>query len=78
MPRAPGVDVSQIKGNISDEDKQLAVNVFAYFVSTTDKSYGADVGRRIKMVEMNVWKKPGSAAKAQTTCEIEVGKGEFE
>ena len=77
MPYAE-VDISKIKGNISDEEKQLAINVFAYFISTPEKSYGADIGRRLKMVEMNVWKKEGSAAKAQTICEIEVVKGEFQ
>ncbi|RDB19869.1 hypothetical protein Hypma_013013 [Hypsizygus marmoreus] len=70
----PDVDVSQIKGNISDEEKQLAVKVFSHFVSTKDKSYGAGVGQRLKMVETNVWGKGEPTSYGETIFEIDVRK----
>lgn len=74
--QASDVDISYVNGNVSDEEKQLGMKVFAHFVSTQDKSYGAKVGQRLKMVEMNVWKKNGLAAYGETVFEIEVDKGE--
>lgn len=71
------LDVSSIKGNISDEEKLQCAKLFARFVSTRDKSYGADVGQRLKFLEMNVWGKGSSAAYGETVFEIEVEKGVF-
>jgi hypothetical protein len=78
LPQAANVDISQIKGNITDEQKQLGVNVFFHFVSTTGRSYGADIGQRLKIMEMNVWDKGvrGPADYGETIFEIEVTKGE--
>lgn len=73
--QAPDVDVSLIRGNVSKEEKQLGAKVFSHFVSTRDKSYGADIGQRLRMVEMNVWGKGGPAACGETIFEIEVEKG---
>lgn len=75
LARTPDVDISRIKGNLSDEEKQLGVKIFYHFVSTREKSYGADVGQRLRMVEMNVWGRDGPAAYGETIFEIEVGKG---
>jgi len=73
LPQAAAVDVSQIKGNVTDEQKQLAGNLFSYFVSTREKSYGADIGQRLKIVEMNIWGK-GEAAYGETIFEIDIQK----
>jgi acyl-coenzyme A thioesterase 13 len=75
LQRAPNIDISRIKGNVTDEQKQLEVNVLFYFISTREKSYGADIGQRLKIVEMNVWNKDGRAAYGETIFEIEVEKG---
>jgi hypothetical protein len=75
LPRAPNIDISQIKGNVTDEQKQLEVNVLFYFISTQEKSYGANIGQRLKIVEMNVWNKDGPAAYGETIFEIEIQKG---
>jgi acyl-coenzyme A thioesterase 13 len=77
LPQAPNVDISQIRGNITDEQKQLGVNIFFYFVGTTERSYGADIGQRLKIMEMNVWDNGsrGPARCGETIFEIEVVKG---
>jgi acyl-coenzyme A thioesterase 13 len=75
LPRAPNFDISHIKGNVTDEQKQLEVNVLFYFISTREKSYGADIGQRLKVMEMNVWNKDGAAAYGEIIFEIKVQKG---
>lgn len=67
-------NVSHIQGNVSDDTKRLGSRIFAYFVSTPDKSYGAEVGQRLRLVEVNVWGK-GASASGETIFEIEVTKG---
>ncbi|KAG7447740.1 uncharacterized protein BT62DRAFT_790387 [Guyanagaster necrorhizus] len=76
LPPAPHVDVSTIKGNISNEEKQLGANIFSYFVNSREESYGAEVGRRLRLVEMNIWGRDasGTAAQGQTIFEIDVEK----
>ncbi|KAK0443911.1 uncharacterized protein EV420DRAFT_1622822 [Desarmillaria tabescens] len=76
LPAAPYIDVSTIKGNISDEEKQLGANIFSYFVNSREESYGAEVGRRLRLVEMNIWGRDasGTAAQGQTIFEIDVEK----
>ncbi|KAK0499490.1 hypothetical protein EDD18DRAFT_1069622 [Armillaria luteobubalina] len=49
LPAAPHIDVSTIKGNISDEEKQLGANIFSYFVNSREESYGAEVGKRLRL-----------------------------
>jgi len=75
LAQAPNVDISQIKGNITDDQKQLLVNTFFYFVHPKEKIYGADIGQRLKILEMNVWAKGGSAPYGEVIFEIEVQKG---
>lgn len=67
-------DVLHIRGNVSDDTKRLGMRIFAYFVSTPDKSYGAAVGQRLKLVEVNVWGN-GASASGETIFEIGVTKG---
>ncbi|KAK0207081.1 hypothetical protein DFS33DRAFT_1273408 [Desarmillaria ectypa] len=78
LPAAPHIDVSTIKGNISDSEKQLGANIFSYFVNSREESYGAEVGRRLRLIEMNIWGRDasGTAAQGQTIFEIDVEKGE--
>ncbi|KAF8076894.1 hypothetical protein FPV67DRAFT_1473057 [Lyophyllum atratum] len=67
-------DVSHIRGNVSDDEKRLALKILAHFVSTREKSYGADVGQRLKMVEVNVWGRDSPGAYGETVFEVEVEK----
>lgn len=85
-------EVSQVKGNVSPVDmKWRCLAIFRYFVGT-GSTYGADIGRRLKMVELNVWdhrvekaegsecemgKKEVEAKYAETIFEINVEKGVF-
>ncbi|KAH0588185.1 hypothetical protein H2248_006900 [Termitomyces sp. 'cryptogamus'] len=68
------IDVSCVKGNVSEEEKRVALKIFSRFVSTHEKSYGADVGQRLKLVEVNVWQRDSQAATGQTIFEIDVTK----
>ena len=67
-------DVSNIKGNISDDLKRLGQAAWDFFVSTEDKSYGANIGKRFKFVEMNIWGEKGLSY-AETICFIVIDKG---
>ena len=70
------IDVSTIKGNISDDLKRSGQAAWDFFVSTEDKSFGANIGKRLKFAEMNIWgdKGPGLCY-AETICFITIDKG---
>ena len=75
-PNYKNSDVSSIKGNISDDLKRLGQAAWDFFVSTEDKSYGANIGKRLKFVEMNIWGE-GGLSYAETVCFITIEKGIF-
>ncbi|KAG6810405.1 hypothetical protein H0H92_011993 [Tricholoma furcatifolium] len=66
---------ARIKGNVSEEEKRVALQIFSHFVSTPEKSYGADVGQRIKLIELNVLDRGGPTPTGEAIFEIEVTKG---
>lgn len=69
------MDVSSIKGNITREDKQILYSILQIFVGNVEKQvYGAQVGERLKCVEMNIWGEK-STCTAQTVFEVTVEKG---
>ena len=68
------IDVSTIKGNISDDLKRWGQAAWDYFVSTEDKSFGANIGKRLKFAEMNTWGEKGQSY-AETICFITIDKG---
>ncbi|KAF5371138.1 hypothetical protein D9758_004298 [Tetrapyrgos nigripes] len=70
----PSLDVTGIRGNVSDQSKRLALNIFSHFIGAKEQSFGAEVGQRLKLVEMNVWVRNGKASQAQTVFEITVQK----
>ena len=76
LPNASEIDITAIRGNLSDEEKRLGANLFAYFTNGSD-TYGASIGRRLKFVEMNIWGRDatGSASQGQTVFEIDVESG---
>lgn len=67
---------SAVLGNVSDDLKHLAVKALARFIGTTATSYGAEIGQRLRLTEINIWERVGFPQEAQTVCEIEVRKGE--
>ena len=68
------VDVSPIKGNITDDLKRLGQAAWDFFVSTEDKSFGANIGKRLKFAEMNILGEKGMSY-AETICFITIDKG---
>ncbi|KAG6845527.1 hypothetical protein H0H87_007771 [Tephrocybe sp. NHM501043] len=68
-------NVTHVKGNVNEEEKRVALQIFTHFVSTREKSYGADVGQRLRLVEVNVWVKDGQTGTGETIFEIVVTKG---
>ncbi|KAJ7124664.1 HotDog domain-containing protein [Mycena crocata] len=79
LPNAPGVDVTQIRGNIPDAEKQVNANVLAYFATGSGRSpfppFGTEIGGKLKIVELNVWDDKESAsgsAESEVVLEIEV------
>ena len=90
-PRAPkpNEDISVVRGNCSDEHKQLCLNTLAFFAGHGDSSvFGYDAAKYLKLVEMNLNRRPVSGLstntdggdaevlEGQTICEIEVQKGD--
>ena len=70
------IDVSTIKGNVLDDLKRLGQAAWDFFVSTEDKSFGANIGKRLKFAEMNIWGEKG-VSYAETICFITIDKGIF-
>jgi acyl-coenzyme A thioesterase 13 len=76
LARAPSVDVSHVRGNVNQNAKELCAKVFNHFVSTPDRSYGAEIGRRLRLVEVNVHDQDGGdAPTGETVFEIKVERG---
>ncbi|KAF5366517.1 hypothetical protein D9757_012179 [Collybiopsis confluens] len=81
------VDVSTIHGNVSDRAKRFVVDFLEhhYYRDANEETFGLDVGRRLRLISMNVWdassrgvsngshaRIPGRATEAQTVFEITV------
>ncbi|KAF7351536.1 4HBT domain-containing protein [Mycena sanguinolenta] len=77
LPNAPDVDVKRIRGNISDEEKQINANVFAYFCTgsgvTKFPPFCSEISWRLKIVEINVWDNVATmVTESELVFEIEV------
>ena len=70
------IDVSTIKGNVSEDLKRLGQAAWDFFVSTEDKSFGANIGKRLKFAEMNIWRENGSSY-AETIGFVTIDKGKL-
>ena len=70
------IDVSTIRGNVSEDMKRLGQAAWDFFVSTEDKSFGANIGKRLKFAEMNIWGKEGLSY-AETIGFITIDKGKL-
>ncbi|KAJ7261179.1 HotDog domain-containing protein [Mycena rebaudengoi] len=72
------IDVKQIRGNVSDAEKQVNANIFAYFATgsgsgvSPNSPFSKEIGGRLKIVEMNVRDLRSNAAAAEVVFEIEV------
>ncbi|KAL1731492.1 hypothetical protein EV714DRAFT_208669 [Schizophyllum commune] len=68
---SPEVEASLggIAGNVPKANKRICANALAFFVSTPGRSYGADVGRRLKIREMSLSESP---PRCEVMLEIEV------
>lgn len=65
----------EIAGNVTDEMKVLSAKTLAEFIGTKATSYGAEIGKNLRLAEINVWDREDSTKEAQTVCEIEVTSG---
>ncbi|KAK7453557.1 hypothetical protein VKT23_001442 [Stygiomarasmius scandens] len=77
-----------VQGNISAEQKKLCERLLAYFVGTSETSYGADIGEGLKLSRIDVYPHPQATdyrnqdqtstesldLEARTVCEITVTK----
>ncbi|KAK7045021.1 hypothetical protein R3P38DRAFT_2509353 [Favolaschia claudopus] len=73
------VDVQQIQGNVSEEEKQINANIFAYFCTgsglTKFPPFNTKISRGFRVVGFSVWEdtEKGSA-EGEAVFEIEVTK----
>ncbi|KAF9266098.1 hypothetical protein L218DRAFT_858600 [Marasmius fiardii PR-910] len=73
-PHSSHVDVSDVRGNISNEGKRLVLSIVSYFIGSQEGCFGASVGERLKLVEAEVIAKDGKASQGRTVFEIKVDK----
>ncbi|TFK28957.1 hypothetical protein FA15DRAFT_454849 [Coprinopsis marcescibilis] len=73
--KIPEVDISNTKGNASDETKRFCWGMFKYFVNAPHW-FSSRIGHSIQLVEVNVWNLDGKdedrPASAETVFEVEV------
>ncbi|KIP10372.1 hypothetical protein PHLGIDRAFT_11320 [Phlebiopsis gigantea 11061_1 CR5-6] len=86
LPKAgpPNDDVSKIRGNCTDEVKQLNVNILAYYAGVGASSvFGSEQAKQLRLVEANLsYPRTGgpitdnpSSLQAEAIYEIEVQEG---
>ncbi|KAJ4478964.1 hypothetical protein J3R30DRAFT_2696320 [Lentinula aciculospora] len=77
------LDVSSIRGNVSDQAKRHVMDLLAYYTGVKEESFGVEIAQRLQMRSMNVWaaspgnasgRIPRRASEAQTVFEITVSK----
>ncbi|KAJ7501720.1 HotDog domain-containing protein [Mycena galericulata] len=77
LPKAKNVDAKKIRGNISDDEKQVNANVLAYFNTGSGVSrntpFSSEIGVRLKILELKLWEnKSNGADESEVVLEIEV------
>lgn len=75
FPKAgpPNADISKIRGNCSDDLKQLMANGIAYYAAEGTKVFASEQAKYLKLVEIN-FRRP----KVSLLCSNEVGEVEAE
>ncbi|KAF9065461.1 hypothetical protein BDP27DRAFT_1269323 [Rhodocollybia butyracea] len=66
--------MAHIQGNIPLALKEENERFFRHFVGTPQTSFGADIGKNIRMVRADVFVPAKKSAETQTICEVEVTK----
>ncbi|KAK7014391.1 4HBT domain-containing protein [Favolaschia claudopus] len=77
LPHAPHIDATQIKGNLSPAEKQLNANALTYFmtgsgVSRIKTPFSAAIGRRVRIVEINVFENDFGGVEGEVRYEVRV------
>ncbi|KAL0581482.1 hypothetical protein V5O48_000525 [Marasmius crinis-equi] len=54
MSSPSSFDPADIKGNLTDPQKRTAAKIFQHFIGTPDTSFGAEIGRNLRIVEITV------------------------
>lgn len=74
-PAPPGGH--QIRGNATDEIKDLASSIFFHFIDAKGRSFGSDVGKNVKITEINIrGLDPSVRPNSQATNVVEIGGGD--
>ncbi|SJL02613.1 uncharacterized protein ARMOST_05944 [Armillaria ostoyae] len=70
----PSDDYSSIEGNVPLAQKQRCAEIFAHFIGQPATSFGAAIGRNLRLAVVNVYGLTDSTGRkeAETVCEIEV------
>ena len=86
IPKAgqPNHDVSAVRGNCTDEVKQICLNALSYYSGGGTNVFAADQAKYMKLVEVNVRRQQGTlektpdsqALEAEMITELEVREGE--
>lgn len=73
----PSDDYSSIEGNVTLAQKQRCAEIFAHFIGQPATSFGAAIGRNLRLAVVNVYGLTDSTGRkeAETVCEIEVTRG---
>ncbi|KAL0578351.1 hypothetical protein V5O48_003629, partial [Marasmius crinis-equi] len=74
LPPPSNTDVSDIRGNLSDEGKCVVLSILAYTIGSKDGCFGASVGDRLRLVETDVITKNGKASQGRTVFEVTIDK----
>ncbi len=73
----PSDDYSSIEGNVAPRAEQRCAEIFAHFIGQPATSFGAAIGRNLRLAVVNVYGLTDSTGRkeAETVCEIEVTRG---
>ncbi|KAK6978089.1 4HBT domain-containing protein [Favolaschia claudopus] len=77
LPPAPHIDATLIEGNLSSFEKQLNANALTYFmtgsgVSRIKTPFSAAIGRRVRIVEINVFEDDFGGVEGEVRYEVRV------
>jgi hypothetical protein len=79
LPKAPHTDVNQIRGNVSDFEKQLTVNIINFFMtgrgpSKVPRPFAHEFGLRTQVVQLNVWNDV-AGVEGEIVLEVKITEG---
>lgn len=71
-----GVTLSDIKGNAPDDQKQMCIDVLDFYSSLGDH-FAYSVGKRLKLLEVNVGEIVNGKSRSLVVCEISLQEGQY-